>query len=154
LIAGPARSQLTAEHEANLTPEHRKQLRHEQAAGVGRAQTLAGCETRPHPAQMLIGEAMTYFDNQWPELIRALDDGRLEVDNNRCENALRPFVMTESYCTSSSSGASTWYRDLLSWMAINRTPTSHSRKQHWLSSSPTRKGSELASGGGPAFSPS
>jgi retron-type reverse transcriptase len=45
------------------------------------------------PPQMLIGKAMTYLDNQWPQLTRALDDGRLEVDNNRCENALRPFVL-------------------------------------------------------------
>ena len=42
---------------------------------------------------MLIGKAMTYLDNQWRQLIRALDDGRLEVDNNRCENTLRPFVL-------------------------------------------------------------
>ena len=42
---------------------------------------------------MLVGKAMTYLDNQWPLLIGALDDGRLEVDNNRCENALRPFVL-------------------------------------------------------------
>ena len=42
---------------------------------------------------MLIGKAMTYLDNQWPQLIRVLNDGRLEVDNNRCENALRPFVL-------------------------------------------------------------
>ena len=27
------------------------------------------------------------------DLIRVLDDGRIEVDNNRCENAIRPFVL-------------------------------------------------------------
>jgi transposase len=26
-------------------------------------------------------------------LIRVLDDGRIEVDNNGCENAIRPFVL-------------------------------------------------------------
>ena len=36
-------------------------------------------------------------------LIRVLDDDRLEVDDNPCENAIRPFVMLESFCTSSSS---------------------------------------------------
>ena len=36
---------------------------------------------------------MTFLDNQWSLLIRVLDDGRLEVDNNHCENALRPFVI-------------------------------------------------------------
>ena len=34
-----------------------------------------------------------YLDKQWPRLIRYLDDGRLEADNNRAENAIRPFVM-------------------------------------------------------------
>ena len=42
---------------------------------------------------MLIGKAMTYLDHQWAQLIRVLDDGRLEVDNNHCENALSPFVV-------------------------------------------------------------
>ena len=36
---------------------------------------------------------MTYFDNQWPNLVRVLEDGRLEVDNNFCENSIRPFVL-------------------------------------------------------------
>jgi len=26
-------------------------------------------------------------------LIRVLDDGRIEIDNNGCENAIRPFVL-------------------------------------------------------------
>ncbi len=45
------------------------------------------------PPQSLIGKALGYLDNQWAGLIRVLDDGRLEVDNNLCENAIRPFVM-------------------------------------------------------------
>ena len=45
------------------------------------------------PPQTLTGKALTYLDNQWPQLIRVLDDGRLEVDNNLCENAIRPFVL-------------------------------------------------------------
>jgi hypothetical protein len=31
------------------------------------------------PPQMLIGKAMNYLDHQWAQLIRVLDDGRLEV---------------------------------------------------------------------------
>jgi transposase len=42
---------------------------------------------------LLIGNAMTYLDHQWGQLIRVLDDGRLEVSNDHCENALRPFVL-------------------------------------------------------------
>ena len=45
------------------------------------------------PPSTKIGEALTYLDNQWPNLVRVLDDGRLEVDNNFCENAIRPFVL-------------------------------------------------------------
>jgi len=40
-----------------------------------------------------IGEAVTYCVNQWPKLIGFLLDGRLEVDNNRAERAIRPFVV-------------------------------------------------------------
>lgn len=31
--------------------------------------------------------------NEWPGLIRYLDDGRLAIDNNLAENAIRPFVL-------------------------------------------------------------
>lgn len=39
------------------------------------------------------GKALTYLDNEWNKLIRYLDDGRLEIDNNLAENAIRPFVI-------------------------------------------------------------
>ena len=40
-----------------------------------------------------LGKALAYLDRHWAGLIRYCDDGRLEIDNNRCENAIRPFVM-------------------------------------------------------------
>jgi transposase len=45
------------------------------------------------PPRVLTGKALTYLDVQWPRLIRYLDDGRIEIDNNQCENAIRPFVL-------------------------------------------------------------
>jgi transposase len=45
------------------------------------------------PPQTLTGKALGYLDKQWPRLIRYIDDGRVEVDNNLAENAIRPFVM-------------------------------------------------------------
>ena len=39
------------------------------------------------------GTALNYLHNEWDKLIRYLDDGRLEIDNNLAENAIRPFVM-------------------------------------------------------------
>ena len=41
----------------------------------------------------LLGKAIGYALNQWPTLITFLDNGHLEIDNNRTENAIRPFVV-------------------------------------------------------------
>lgn len=40
-----------------------------------------------------LGEAITYLNNQWHKLIRYLDDGQLNIDNNRAERAVKPFVI-------------------------------------------------------------
>ena len=45
------------------------------------------------PPTTATGKALNYLHNQWPKLIRYLEDGRLEIDNNRTENAIRPFVV-------------------------------------------------------------
>ena len=34
-----------------------------------------------------------YLHNEWPKLVRYLEDGRLEINNNLAENAIRPFVI-------------------------------------------------------------
>ena len=39
-----------------------------------------------------LGKALAYLDHHWQGLVRDCEDGCLEIDNNRCENALRPFV--------------------------------------------------------------
>lgn len=43
--------------------------------------------------ESLLGKAVRYALNQWPKLIVFLDDGRIPIDNNLVENALRPFVL-------------------------------------------------------------
>jgi len=43
--------------------------------------------------QSLTGKALHYLDKQWPKLVRFLDDGRIPLDTNAVENAIRPFVM-------------------------------------------------------------
>jgi len=45
------------------------------------------------PPQSLTGKAMAYLDRQWPKLVRVLEDGRIPLDTNRVENAIRPFVV-------------------------------------------------------------
>jgi hypothetical protein len=34
-----------------------------------------------------------YLSSQWPKLIRFVDNGAWPIDNNLCENAIRPFVV-------------------------------------------------------------
>jgi transposase len=42
---------------------------------------------------MALGKALTYSLNQWPKLIRYLENGNLSIDNNRAERAIKPFVI-------------------------------------------------------------
>ncbi len=39
-----------------------------------------------------MGQAVQYCLNQWPKLLGYLADGRLEIDNNRAEQDIRPFT--------------------------------------------------------------
>ena len=41
----------------------------------------------------LLGQAVDYTLNRWEALNRYVDDGRLEIDNNLCENAIRPTAL-------------------------------------------------------------
>jgi len=45
------------------------------------------------PPTSATGNALNYLHNEWDKLIRYLDDGRLQIDNNAAENAIRPFVL-------------------------------------------------------------
>lgn len=40
-----------------------------------------------------LGEAVGYCRNQWPKLVVFLEDGRLELSNNRAERSIKPFVI-------------------------------------------------------------
>ncbi len=40
-----------------------------------------------------LGTALAYMGNLWPQLNRYTERGDLPIDNNRCENAIRPFVI-------------------------------------------------------------
>lgn len=40
-----------------------------------------------------LGKAIKYCKSQWPKLEAFLLDGRLELDNNRAERAIKPFVL-------------------------------------------------------------
>lgn len=45
------------------------------------------------PPKSALGLALAYSLNQWPKLIHYLEDGQLNIDNNRAERAIKPFVI-------------------------------------------------------------
>jgi transposase len=45
------------------------------------------------PPKTKLGEAMTYWSNQAHKLTTYLKDGRINIDNNRAERAVKPFVI-------------------------------------------------------------
>ena len=55
------------------------------------------------PPSGALGRAMGYLDNHWDKLVRFLEDGRMPIDNNACENAIRPFCVGRKNWTFSSS---------------------------------------------------
>lgn len=75
-----------------LTPEQRKILRHERSKPVldaywswlGTVNVLKGSR---------LAEAITYSENQRTSLGVFLENGCVELSNNRAENAIRPFVV-------------------------------------------------------------
>jgi transposase len=49
--------------------------------------------TNKTPPKGLLGKAINYTLKQWDRLVRYIEDGRLRMDNNLAENAIRPFVV-------------------------------------------------------------
>jgi transposase len=52
------------------------------------------CEFRaPLADKSTIDEAIRYSFNQWDSVVRFLDDGRIEMDTNSVERAMRPIAL-------------------------------------------------------------
>ena len=83
------------EHEfAELTAEERYTKRLEQEKPVLEALLAWANALKPQTApKSALGKALHYLFEQWPYLIRFLEDGRLELTNNRAERSIKPFVM-------------------------------------------------------------
>lgn len=77
-----------------LTPEQRQALRHEKARPVLQQLGAWLDKSLPQvPPGTAAGKALHYLHREWDKLVVYLEDGRLEIDNNLAENAIRPFVM-------------------------------------------------------------
>jgi transposase len=53
---------------------------------------LARMQPKTFPTSLL-GEAIDFARGQWPRLLVFLTDGRVEIDNNQIENAIRPTAL-------------------------------------------------------------
>jgi transposase len=77
-----------------LDPEDRHVRRQQQASPIlDELRTWLDDALLQVPPTSATGKALNYLNREWSKLIRYLDDGRLEIDNNGAENAIRPFVV-------------------------------------------------------------
>ncbi|OPX87947.1 MAG: Transposase IS66 family protein [Pelotomaculum sp. PtaB.Bin104] len=76
------------------TPEERYAIRMERSRPVTEAFSawLKYQSSRVLP-KSAFGQAISYCRNQWEKLVAFLKDGRLELDNNRSERSIKPFVI-------------------------------------------------------------
>ena len=76
--AGPALRQAVRSHHSRPIVERLRQV------------LLLFKTSRRHLPQSLLGQAIDYALAQWPMLEVYLEEGRIEIDNNLVENAIRP----------------------------------------------------------------
>lgn len=80
--------------EAGLNPEARRELRREKSLPLLETIRTRVLEIRgrvlPGGA---VGKACAYLLNQWSKLVVFCEHGTIEIDNNWCENAMRPVAL-------------------------------------------------------------
>jgi transposase len=72
-------------------PQLRQAVRSAQSGMIlARIEKMLRLKLSQHRPTSGIGNAIAYTLSLWPQLLRFRDDGRLEIDNNLVENAIRP----------------------------------------------------------------
>ena len=82
--------------ERQLDPEQRRLLRQEKSVPLLRNLKERIIEIRADSKVLpksLLGKACKYAINQWERMSRSMDHGEVEIDNNRCENGIRPLAV-------------------------------------------------------------
>lgn len=83
-----------AARKKNLSPKDRFELRNQHAAPILEAfKKWLDHHLTKTSEHGKIGKAIRYCLSNWVELTNYLKDGRIEIDNNRLENAIRPFAL-------------------------------------------------------------
>jgi hypothetical protein len=78
----------------SLTPEARHVERQRRAVPLLDSLHTFAIDLQQHTLLSgKLGDALSYLTRQWPKLIRYVDDGRLAIDTNLAENAIRPFAL-------------------------------------------------------------
>lgn len=78
--------------ESDLSCTQRKQFRQERSPPILEKIKELITKSTP-PTKSALGKAITYTLNQWEYLIRYIDYGEAEIDNNWIENQIRPFAL-------------------------------------------------------------
>lgn len=78
----------------DYTPKERFDIRLERSQPVLEAFSVWLKTQKPKVLpKSALGKAIQYCLNQWDKLVGFLEDGRLEIDNNRGERSIKPFVI-------------------------------------------------------------
>ena len=97
--------------EKNLSSEERQKLREESGAGTILKNFLDWCieEHRKVRPESAIGKAISYFIGRYKYLIRYVNNGEIEIDNNLVENSIRPVAIgRKNYMFAGSHGGADW----------------------------------------------
>jgi transposase len=79
---------------AELSPDDVYELRQEKAKPIlSEFKVWLDKKVNQTPPRGLLGTAVNYTLDQWKKLERYIEDGRIPIDNNLAENAIRPFVV-------------------------------------------------------------
>lgn len=77
-----------------MTPQQRYELRQAECPAIlSDIKQLLENPGKAFVPQNDIAKAIAYTMGHWTELICYLEDGRLDIDNNRCENVIRPVAI-------------------------------------------------------------
>lgn len=80
--------------ERELTAGQRKRERQEKSKTIMQALKLwMETEGIKYSPSSLIGRAISYAYTRWDNMMRYLEDGRIRIDNNLAENAIRPVTL-------------------------------------------------------------
>ncbi len=94
MIAAIARLYAIEKDARELSPEERARVRRVRAGPVlAEIRAWLDREARAVLPRSGVGVAIAYARDRWAALTRYVEDGRVEIDNNRCERALRDVVI-------------------------------------------------------------